>query len=403
MMKILRIKVNGLPLYKAPFDISFLATQRIQSNHLDSVYKLFGNIYVNTAEAFVGINASGKSTALKAITFTKLLLSAYHMSAGYVPKILGEDTKTVFDIYFFDDEKIYYLSSELVKSSTEQGDNVKILAEKLLIKNADRKVTKKNIFDFSNIDPEIVRDNSKEHEYLSDDVSIMIAIIKNKTNKNEKINKNEIYDSFDLSLVTNYSMYFPDKTRVPNEVLKLLDPTIEYINFEKVGEGVNSRKEGIGRIRLKFYGQDELKLYNADELIAYLSAGTVKGMTVFLEAIKVLGSGGYMIIDEIENHFNRVLVESLIRLFMSKRTNSKGAVIIFSTHYPELLDELVRNDSVFITKNDGGLYVENLSSLLSRNDMKKSEVYKSNYLGGTAPKYEALEALQRYMSSREVG
>ena len=126
-------------------------------------------------------------------------------------------------------------------------------------------------------------------------------------------------------------------------------------------------------------------------------------MTVFLEAIKVLGSGGYMIIDEIENHFNRVLVESLIRLFMSKRTNSKGAVIIFSTHYPELLDELVRNDSVFITKNDGGLYVENLSSLLSRNDMKKSEVYKSNYLGGTAPKYEALEALQRYMSSREVG
>jgi hypothetical protein len=88
---------------------------------------------------------------------------------------------------------------------------------------------------------------------------------------------------------------------------------------------------------------------------------------------------------------------------MSKRTNSKGAVIIFSTHYPELLDELVRNDSVFITKNDGGLYVENLSSLLSRNDMKKSEVYKSNYLGGTAPKYEALEALQRYMSSREVG
>lgn len=393
-MKILRIKVNGLPLYKTPFDISFLATQRIQRNHLDSVYKLFGNIYVNTAEAFVGINASGKSTALKAITFTKLLLRAVHMSADYVPKILGEDTKTVFDIYFFADGKIYYLSSELVKSSTEQGDSVKISAEKLLIKRADRKITKKNIFDFSNIAPKIVRDNSKEHEFLSDDVSIMIAINKN---------IDGVYDSYDLSLFTNYSMYFPEKTRVPDEVLKLLDPTIEFINFEKVGEGLDGRKEGIGRIRLKFYGQDELMIYNTNELVAYLSAGTVKGMTVFFEAIKVLRIGGYMIIDEIENHFNRVLVESLIRLFMSKRTNPKGAVIIFSTHYPELLDELVRNDSVFITKNDSGLYVENLSSLLSRNDMKKSEVYKSNYLGGTAPKYEALEALQRYMSSREVG
>lgn len=393
-MKILRIKVNGLPLYKAPFDISFLATQRIQSNHLDSVYKLFGNIAVNTAEAFVGINASGKSTALKVITFTKLLLRAVHMSADYVPKILGEDTKTVFDIYFFADGKIYYLSSELVKSGSEQGGSVKILAEKLLIKKADRKVTKTNIFDFGNIIPEIERDKSKGHEYLSDDVSIMIA-----SNKN----MDGVYDSFDLSLFTNYSMYFPEKTSVPNEVLKLLDPTIEYINFEKVGEGLDGRKEGISRIRLKFYGQDELMLYNTNELIAYLSAGTVKGMTVFFEAIKVLRIGGYMIIDEIENHFNRVLVESLIRLFMSKRTNSKGAVIIFSTHYSELLDELVRNDSVFITKNDGGLYVENLSSLLSRNDMKKSEVYQSNYLGGTAPKHEALAALQRYMSSREVG
>ena len=80
---------------------------------------------------------------------------------------------------------------------------------------------------------------------------------------------------------------------------------------------------------------------------------------------------------------------------MNKRTNPKGAVIIFSTHYPELLDEMDRNDAVFITRSNQGLTVDNLNFLLKRNDMKKSEVYQSNLLGGTAPKYKALVALQK--------
>ena len=108
-----------------------------------------------------------------------------------------------------------------------------------------------------------------------------------------------------------------------------------------------------------------------------------------------LKEGFDLLIDEVENHFNRELVASLLRLFTNKRTNPKGAVIIFSTHYPELLDELERNDSVFITRSDHGLTIDNLNFLLRRNDMKKSEVYQSNFLGGTAPKYTALAALQK--------
>ena len=138
-----------------------------------------------------------------------------------------------------------------------------------------------------------------------------------------------------------------------------------------------------------------MALLNPAELNAYLSSGTVKGIRVFSDAVRVLKNGGYLIVDEVENHFNRELVASLLRLFMNKRTNPKGAVIIFSTHYPELLDELERNDSIFITRSDHGLTVDNLNSLLKRNDMKKSEVYQSNFLGGTAPKYTSLVALQK--------
>ena len=122
----------------------------------------------------------------------------------------------------------------------------------------------------------------------------------------------------------------------------------------------------------------------------------------------MLKHGGYLFLDEIENSFNRELVVSLLRLFLDGQTNPKGAVIVFSTHYAELLDELARNDSIFITKNREGLTVDNLNDLLiqkglNRNDLKRSDVYQSNILGGTAPKYNALDALHKSIVERMEG
>ena len=377
MVRILRIRVNGLPLYKNLFDVSFYAVQRVQNNHLNSVFNLFGNIYVNTAEAFAGINASGKTTALNVISFTSLLLGAAPLSAEFVPQILAEGIKTVFDVDFFVDGKIYHLTSELVKEKKQDGNfGVRILAEKLWAKSATTKINKSNLLEFDVNAPVRVRDNSDE--YLPDDVSIMIAINKQIQNKSMLV---------DLALLTNFNLFLPDGGSVPTEIIALLDPTIEYVSVENVNDKVITH--------LKFFGQKELVLFNPTELNIYLSSGTVKGVRVFSDAVRVLKNGGYLIIDEVENHFNRELVASLLRLFLDKRTNPKGATIIFSTHYPELLDELERNDAVFITRSNNGLTVDNLNTLLDRNDMKRSEVYQSNFLGGTAPKYNSLMALQK--------
>lgn len=376
-MKILRIRVDGLPLYKSPFDISFCAVQRVQNNHLDTVSNLFGNIYVNTAEAFIGINASGKTTALKVVSFSSLLLNAAPLNAEYIPKILGDEIKTTFDVDFFFDDKIYHLNSEIIRQKKFDGSyTIQILSEKLWVKAVTSKVNKTNLFNFDGIEPERVRDNSDE--YLPDDVSIMIAV--NKQTKHKSM-------FADLVGFTNFNIILPQGA-VSSEIISLLDPTIEHITVEHINNKFIAK--------LKFYGQEELVLYNPGELInIYLSSGTVKGVRVFTDAARVLKNGGYLIVDEIENHFNRELVASLLRLFMNKKTNPKGAVIIFSTHYPELLDEMERNDAVFITRSNQGLTVDNLASLLKRNDMKKSEVYQSNFLGGTAPKYKSLAALQK--------
>lgn len=376
-MKILRIRANGISLYKNVFDVSFYAVQRVQKNHLNSLYNLFGNVYVNTAEAFAGINASGKTSALNVISFTCMLLEAAPLSSNYIPQILEENVNAIFDIDFYADEKIYHLKSEIVRIKKADGNyGVKIINEKLWIKTITSKINKTNLLDFNEMKPARIRENSDE--YLPDDVSIMIAV-------NKQIKEKFMF--IDLALLTNFNLFLPDGGSVPTEIISLLDPTIEYITVDEVNDKVITK--------LKFYGKKELTLLNIAELNSYLSSGTVKGVRVFSDALTVLKNGGYMIIDEIENHFNRELVSTLLRLFMDKRTNPNGAVIIFSTHYPELLDEFDRNDAIFITRNDHCLTIDNLNSLLNRNDMKKSEVYQSNFLGGTAPKYKAVSALRK--------
>ena len=72
--------------------------------------------------------------------------------------------------------------------------------------------------------------------------------------------------------------------------------------------------------------------------------------------------------------------------------------MIFTTHYPELLDEFDRNDGICIVRNRNGIAVENLSHILKRNDIKKSDAYQSGFLEGTTPAYEAYMRLKKNLA-----
>ena len=90
---------------------------------------------------------------------------------------------------------------------------------------------------------------------------------------------------------------------------------------------------------MKFKDEEEIILNHAADLEQYLSSGTIKGIITFSMVKEVLHSGGYLLVDEIENHFNKEIVTTLVRFFMDSRLNKNGGTLIFTTHYPELLDE----------------------------------------------------------------
>ena len=181
------------------------------------------------------------------------------------------------------------------------------------------------------------------------------------------------------------------KRQIPLEVIAFLDPTIEKLCFEQT--------EGKTFIHLKFKDEEEIILNNAADLEQYLSSGTIKGIITFSMVKEVLHSGGYLLVDEIENHFNKEIVTTLVRFFMDSRLNKNGGTLIFTTHYPELLDEYDRNDGICIVRNRNGITAENLSYILKRNDIKKSDAYQSGFLEGTTPAYEAYMRLKKSLAA----
>lgn len=378
-MKILRITAKGLPLFKKELDISFFAQQRVADDDKDLLYPLFSNVYMNCSNAFIGINAAGKTSVLKVILLALNLLNNQPVNHIETKEILGDAEQAVINMYFYSETKEICRLETVITSEKSKTDSIyyKIVKETLWTKPQDSVNARKNLTDFSTCIPVSVR---RDEEFLSDDVSIIIAHNKKRKERTEIAS---------LLSFTNINV-LPFSDEIPLEVISFLDPTVEALYFDK--------RENKTLIHLRFKGKEEILLNNPIDLNLYLSSGTIKGIVTFSLAREILKSGGYLVMDEIENHFNKEIVSTLIRFFMDTRLNKNGGTLIFTTHYPELLDEYDRNDSIHIIRNKNGIEVENLAKLLKRNDIKKSEAYQSGYLEGTTPMYEAYMQLKKNIS-----
>jgi len=383
-MRVLRINIQNLPRFKDDLNIDFIARQRVNDDDREKLYCVFSNIYINPVISFIGINASGKTTILKVISFVINLLNnepINNIKAKEIMNDLKEKENVKIVCFFYHRESVYKIQTIITKkiNPIDESEKLVILDEKLWEKKVSKIKTKKGLFDFK--DSELKIERNQKEQFLSEDVSVMIA--ENKEKKSE-------FPLRDMSMWTNHNM-LNILGKFPKELLTFLDPSIEYFKCRFENKSAD--------IRLKFYGSEEIILNRTNEIERYLSSGTIKGINVFMNALLCFVEGGYLIVDELENHFNEEIVATLVRFFLDPRVNKQGATLIYSTHYSELLDEFDRNDCIYIVRNRGGIHAENLSLILKRNDIKKSEAYESGYLEGTVPVYEAYMALKKVLSS----
>lgn len=392
-MKLLKIEASGFALFENNFSISFLAKQRVTDDDA-SLHHLFRKGDLNPINALIGVNASGKTSTLKLISLVIEIMNFTPLKYLSYKSLFSEGNNHRLCIYFYtEDGMLHKLDSRIYLSNESSIEDILYFSdERLYSKKVSSVKSKAQVFEFNETNLKI--DRKKIELLLPDDMSIIYKLKKDLNGNLLNLNYiNSIhYTNINiLNIKLPYSSDNGSKFIFPVNLIHFFDPSVESLELRKI----NNTETYF----LKFKNGQEIMLTSPADLENYLSSGSIKGLYIYLSARQILKTGGVLLIDEIENHFNQELVKTLLSLFERKRTNPHGAVIVFTTHYSELLDLFDRNDCINIVRHnylgDSGISIVNLSDLLNRNDLKRSDVFKSDYVGGTSPSYSSYKLFEK--------
>lgn len=368
-MKLLHVIANNFKNCKDSFEIDFISKSKKTSEDKEyELQEITDDLHVYNTLAFVGKNASGKTTAVDLLDACYSILGDFRL----------EDKAYSFDniellIDFYHEGFIYRYTTTL-----KNGDSIAsnaIFTKQALKKKKYYKSKLKEIYDDSGFtDVKITGE-------LPEDTSILFFILKKKETR-------AIYfDSYGNGIDT-YRLIFAtmkDYHISPQMLTKVISIFDENIRDLQMQDDHN--------FRLSFRG--EVKTVSDKELIYMLSSGTTKGMLLYMLMIASLQQGFDLIVDEIENHFHKTLVENMVSLYKDKTVNRSNATLIFTTHYCELLDLFNRQDNIYIAKSDDKVYLTNMYDGFNiRPELLKSKQFYNNVFQ-TAVNYDELMQLKK--------
>ena len=394
MIHILRSEIDGLTLFKdkkVMFDL--VAEKNVTEDDVlnGNVMRIDDLIDKLNTIALVGSNATGKTTQLRLI---KMVISVF-LALDRLNEFENladqfEDTFR-FTNYFYNAKTLYKVESAVKK--TTDGDFA-FIEETIYSKKVYPSHKKSELFNFDLTkrgQQELLRRSSLPDEitaFLRDDDTIFSTIVR-------KIMNNKVQDIVIDEIDMTNKNKLTTKEKIPVEYIKYFDPSIESIRI--LSKDVPSEKMNV-EVTFK---NDSIIQVPLIELSNYLSSGTIKGINLFIDIEKTLKNGGYLIIDEIENHLHKSIIMNIIQLFANS-LNKNGATLIFSTHYSEIIDMVPRTDMIYVaTKEENLIQFKKMSQGLGdqdRNDKKKSEVLLSGKLSNT-PTYKDLKRVRAKLRS----
>lgn len=378
ILKFIGIEFNQHPLFTEGSALNLFATDRVFADS-KGLTPLVNKLFINNLSIVSGYNATGKTTFLKTVFKLLKLTTKKGFITDYNDIFFG-DNDIIITLYFYGtDKKLYKNQITFAKNISDEFESWIIKDDIIYIKKINTLTNKKNFFDFdSNKTIEII-DKKTLHEskrkIVNKQFSLFFSLIvddKYQTqNLTSTISKTEVNKLGPIYL-----------TEYPTDFLNLLDDSIEYFKIKRGKLGIF--------FELKFKNNKEIiRENNFNNLSTWLSSGTIRSLDIFVKIVNTLKTDGILLIDEIENHLNVEIINLIIKCFQKEDMETKGT-LIFSTHYPELLDQINRADNINIferTKN----YKVKISSYASkkiRPELKKSNAFKASYNMHTSPKYE---------------
>lgn len=368
-MKLLRVKANHFKNCCNDFTIDLTAKSR--KTEEDKEYELQeiapGLFGFNTV-AFIGKNASGKTTAVELLDCAYSILGDFRLESKHY-RYDGVE----LEITFFYEGYLYRYETRL--SSGKSLSNQAVFQNEHIYRKEFYKTNIKDIFELNGYE------EMTKLGYLPEDTSKVFFILKQK--KTRAI----FFDSFGGGTET-YALLFKAMKNydiskdVLAKILRIFDDNIKELKSED-------------EHNYRVLTENGEKLMPDTQLIYFLSRGTTKGSLLYTLMVASLKEGFDLLIDEVENHFHKTLVENMISLYKDKSVNRKNATLIFTTHNCELLDQMGRQDNIWICKANSCIHLSNMyEDYHIRPALLKSKKYYNNAFK-TAVNYEDLMALKK--------
>lgn len=369
LMKLLFVQASNFKNLQDNCTLNFIAKSKKTSE--DKEYELLevaDGLFVSNTVAFIGKNASGKTTALELLDCCYSILGEFSL----------QDKNYAYDglhleIVFYHENKVYKYITDISSPSTL--NNKATFEKQKLFQKTYYKSKLKSLFSDEDFVPV---DNIG---ILPEDTSIVFFVLKKKVNQAVYFNcDGEGVDTY--RLMFNALKRYDFSSKLLAKVLHLFDGNIEDL---KMLDEHN--------YELKING--ERKSISDHELLHFLSSGTTKGLLLYITVIASLQNGFDILIDEIENHFHKTLVENIISLYMDKAINRFNATLYFTTHYCELLDLFNRQDNIWVCRADKRVSIVNMYEAFDvRSELSKSKQFYSDTFK-TAVNYDDLMAIKR--------
>lgn len=390
-LKVLRNEVEGVKIFEnSKIEINYIAIDNVYEKDKIFLHEIAdSNIFMSPIVPLIGVNSSGKTTALKLFSLAnELHTSKRPLSATWINRPNSKfmsllNNKIILTTYLSSDKELFKVSTILELSNSLDQKYQYEITEEMIWKKKINNLTKAKIFSFSDNDfvtSKTIRET--EGFVISNDMSMFSYYINSDYPESSKTIK-AIFNATAL-LEVNELVF---ENRIDENYAKYLDPSIEILSTRE-------NESGEYLFDFKKITDSEVLTIDNNTLANMLSAGTRRALNM-MEFVKVtLLSGGMLYIDEIETNLNKAIIIDLLKLFYSKQTNPFGAILIFSSHYAEILDLIKRNDSIYVlVKGDDSQLnrLVNFSQVLKRKDLKKSEAYISNSLSVTSAPQRRLQ------------
>lgn len=396
-VSLIDLKIQGVKTFADDtFYINLRNEKRRTASDVDdnTMTTMAGSNYRHNVIVLAGVNASGKTTALKLIEFA---LRVFILGDSLNPnKDLIELFKNEVKIkaHLLMDNTLICLTADIIKNIEDEASPVHLSfkEERFVYKTLKVNESHRSFLDFSISEDEQIRSNLDEFssKFLKDDDSMIPSFFPEFKNLNPSY-INSAIESMKNSYLMPYGIF-------PEELYTYLDSSIE--EFSEITD--DSSHRGSPKFRLKFHGEEPI-IAEFTDLDRYLSSGTIRGLNILSQILFTFFAGGYLLIDELEIHFNKVIVENIISFFQSE-VNKNGATLIFSTHYSEILDKVKRKDAIkVLRKNIDGIKIDSLALLAKSKDKDRTDVKNSDLiLSGifkTAPSFEQYWKVRKMMGS----